>query len=295
MGRDYNMDEYIKCNLMEARGPDWGNLSKAKIRRLIKEIHEGTNLMGQPPEMYGFVGTRLEGTMSSSEIVGGYFAVQYTGKEFIYDKKKNLAVIDVAPFARMFFMFFARSGLCLLQNTRFTGIPLTYTDAKARFHFALNRVFKTCRIGELDKLVFARTERTNSDFTAQMNRSMRVSRVKVANPSRRSVSSRIKYYNPRVDRNEIIRLSHQHDYEYLESIELEVKEDADVRDLHLQDVMQTGQTEEMDYYTRGEKKVTLRRKIINNFTFKVDMEAKELPQEQFTSALRQMREAGALA
>jgi len=289
------MDEYIHCNLMEARGPIWKNLSKAKVRKLIKEIHEGTNLMGQPPDMYGFVGTRLERNLSSSEIVGGYFAVQYAGKEFIYDKKKNLDVIDVAPFARMFFVFFARSGLCLLQNTRFTGIPLTYTEAKLRFQFALNRVFEKCKIGELEKLVFARTERTNSDFKAHMRRSTRVSRVKVANPARRSVSRRIKYYNPRVDRNEIIRLSHQHDYDYLESIELEVKENADIRDLHLKDVMQTGQTEEMDYYTRGEKKVTLRRKIINKFTFNVDMDAEELLQEQFTSVLQQMRESGTLA
>ncbi|MDD1696592.1 MAG: hypothetical protein LUQ54_06815 [Methanoregula sp.] len=288
------MDDYIQCDLMDARGPAWEEHSTAQINKLVKLIHADMSLIGTEPNMYGFVGTRTEKKVGASEIVGGYFAVQYADKEFLYDKKKKLNIIPITPFARMFFVFFARSGKCLLQNTRFTGIPLTYTIAKSRFQLALNQAFNTCEMGKLSSLAFARTERSNSAFTAQLKRSLRISRVKIATPSTRRLPGNIKYYNPKVERNEIIRLSHEHDYQYLKSIEFEVKDDADIRNLHIKDAMRSGQTEEMDFYTKDEEKITLRRKVINKFIFKVDMEAEELPQKQFTSVLQEIRQAGAV-
>jgi hypothetical protein len=287
------MEEFIKCDFIEARGPAWGDHTAAQTRQLIKKIHEGRDLHGWEPKMYGFVGTRKIKDSMVGDIVGGYFAVQYADKAFQYDKKKKLVVVRVKPFARMFFLFFAKTGKCLLQNTRFDGLPLTYSEAKTNFHLALNRYFQECKMDKLISLAFVRTELLDSQFRKMMRQSTRVSRIKVASPSSRSIPQKQIYYNPQVDRNEIIRQSHQHDYAHLKRIELEVKDNADIRDLHLVDMMHSGTTEEMDVI-RGDEKITLRRKVINKFTFNIDMEAEELPKDQFETVIQQLRQSGAL-
>jgi hypothetical protein len=96
------MADKIHCDLLEIYGPDWDSVTAQQIECLVATIHTENELLGQEPEMYGFVGTQ-----SVNSIVGGFFAIQYEDEEFHYDKQKRLGIRYSAPFARLFFVLFA--------------------------------------------------------------------------------------------------------------------------------------------------------------------------------------------
>lgn len=285
--------EYVQCDLMLASGPNWSKCKPGQLKKLAKNIHESGELLGDEPNLYGFVGTRLRNDLRLGPIVGGYFAVQYNDDEFHYNKNKKLRKIHIYPFARMFFMFFARSGKCLLQNTRFVGLPLTYSEAKADFHIALNNVFEKSGLDKLSMLTFSRDETPAKYFRREYKKSSRVTRLKVTDPAKNRLPKDYIYYNPQIERNKIIRESHLRDYSHLKRIELEVKEDQDLKGMHFGDLMYSEELQEMDYQI-GDEKFTLRRNALRKFTFQVDMEAEQLPQKQFQEVINEIRQAAAV-
>lgn len=61
----------IHCNFLEVVGPDWSSLDQDSIQCILDQIRS-MELLGEEPELRGFVGTQ-----QIDNITGGFFAIQY--------------------------------------------------------------------------------------------------------------------------------------------------------------------------------------------------------------------------
>jgi len=277
------MEEKIHCDLMEVFGPDWAYLSPDQIECLANTIHSSEQLFGDEPDMYGFVGTRRMGT-----IVGGYFAIQYFDQEINYTKNKELNIRPRHPFKKIFFTLFTQSGKLLLQNTKFVGIPLTMYMALTKFRSALNQVFESCKIDRTFNIAIAPEETEEADFLNEFERSTRVIRIEVEYPTAGGIPDDFVYYNPQVERNDIIRNSHRHDYAHLKKVNLEATESGDIKRTHLRDLIYAGKPQEMHYYV-GMDSFTLRKNVKRKFEFHIDMNSEQLSELQLQAVVEMLR------
>jgi hypothetical protein len=145
----------------------------------------------------------------------------------------------------------------------------------------------------LDLLTIAREETPAENFRIAYQQSTRVSRFKAVNPRAYALPDNYIYYNPEKERNGIIRESHLHDYEHIEKIELEAKAGSSLKHIHMSDMVQTAEVQEMDY-SIGNEEFELRKEIKRKFTFQIDMEAELLPQEDFLTVIKTLRQSGAV-
>lgn len=277
------MTEKIHCDLMEVYGPDWASLTPKQVECLVNAIHSSQELFGDEPELYGFVGTRRMGN-----IVGGYFAIQYHDEEYHYTKDKELNIKKSNPFARIFFVFFAKPGKLLLQNTKFVGIPLTMEMAHAKFRKALDVTLRSCGISQTFNIAIAPEKTGDADFLSEFKRSTRVVRLKIENPTDSGIPVDFVYYNPQIDRNAIIRDSHRHDYPHLKRVDLEATTNGDLKKVHLRDLIYAGRPTEMQYFVKTEE-FTLRREARRKFEFYIDMGSEQLPDENLHIVVETLR------
>lgn len=283
------MADKIHCDLMEIFGPDWENITPDQSECLVSTIHNMTELFGNSPSLFGFVGTERIGN-----VVGGYFAIQYEEEEFHYDKQKKLEIRHNNPFARLFFLLFAETGKLLLQQTKFVGIPtLNMTIAQRLFREALDGVLTNCGLRRTIDIYTAPQKHQDEDFIKEFERSTRVSRLEVTNPNASRIPDDFTYYNPQRDRNEIIRDSHKHDYPELKKVNLEAKTNGDLRKIHARDIIYAAQPQSMTYYIDQEEFV-MKREVTHKFEFRVDMKAARLPVNTIRDIIRFLRRERAL-
>jgi hypothetical protein len=267
---------------LEIYGPDWLQLTDGQVECLVKTIHT-TELFGESPDMYGFVGTQR-----IDHIVGGYLALQYEKDDIYYNKRKELSTEHTTPFERVFFMFFAKTGKILFQNTKFVGLPLNMHMALTRLRYALDQVLAKCGMSKIVDIYTAPDTTPEQDFAAEFERSSRVVRLVVTNIVPGKVPEDFVYYNPQRDRNAIIRQSHQHDYTHLKKVDLEAKSDGDLKQTHLRDLIPAARLDTMVYYV-GEEEFIMRREAPSKFEFSVDMEAEQLPKAQMQDIVEMLR------
>jgi hypothetical protein len=278
------MKEKIHCDLLDLFGPDWANLDKSKINLITDRIHTFSQLLGEEPNLYGFVGTRK----INNNIVGGYFAIQYSEEEFHYDKHKHLLKIQNTPFERILFVLFSGKGKVLLQNSKFTGIELTMPIALNLFKDALNHILKKNKMYPITNIDLAPEEVTKEEFINIFTQSNRVYKICVMNPEGRNIPEEFVYYNPQKERNSIIKESHSHDYPNIKKIDLEATDSGDLKQIHLRDVIFAGNPHTMSYST-DEGNFTLRRSIKRKFEFYVDMDSEQISEEELFTILEMLK------
>jgi len=274
----------IHCDLREIYGPEWTSLSDDQIKCIANRIHKSEELFGGEPQLFGFVGTRKIG----DDIVGGYFAIQYSDEEFHYTKNKKLNKKHNNPFERVFFILLSRSGKVLLQNTKFVGIPLNMHIALRLFQEALNRILESCNVKQIYSLVLEPEKTKEADFLHEFERSTRVVELDISYPTADNIPEEFVYYNPQTERNEIIRDSHRHDYPHLKKIDLEALEGGDLKQTHLRDLIHAGEPQKMHYYI-GIDEFTLRKDVKQKFEIRVDMEAEQISEENLLSVIKILR------
>lgn len=277
------MAEKIHCDLMEVFGPDWASLAQEKIDCIANSVHSSKQLFGNEPDLYGFVGTRR-----MENIVGGYFVIQYYDEELNYKKNKELEIKHRHPFTRIFFTFFAKSGKLLLQNTKFVGNPLTMPIAHRKFRSALDQVFVSCGVTRTFNMAIAPEETEEADFVREYERSTRIVRIEVDYPTADGIPDDFVYYNPQIERNEIIKNSHRHDYPHLKKVDLEATDGGDLKQTHLRDIVYAGKPQLMRYYV-GLDSFTLRKDVKRKFEFHIDMDTEQLKEEQLLSVVEMLR------
>jgi hypothetical protein len=279
----------VHCDLLALYGPDWGNLPREKVLRFVEQVHTYPSLLGQEPELYGFVGTRRIG----DDMVAGYFAIQYETEELLYKRDKKLNTEMRNPFARLFFVLFAGTGKVLLQNSKFSGIPLTMHRALRFFKNSIDYFLQTSEIGKTFNIDLAQEEASAGDFVREFERSMRVVKLEVRDPNGEQIPQDFVYYNPQKERNSIIRGSHIHDYPNFKKVDLEATDDGDIKKTHLGDLIYAGgHPQYMEYYVKVEEHLegrVLRKSTLRKFHVYVDMEAEVIPEESAMAAIELLR------
>lgn len=278
------MSEKIHCDLLALYGPNWEELDREKILRFAEGVHTLPRLFGTEPEYYGFVGTRR----ISDDIVAGYFAIQYTTDEFLYNRNKKLSIETHVPFARLFFILFARTGKVLLQNSKFSGISLTMPRALGLFKLSIDHILITNGITKTFNIDLAPDEATDADFVQEFERSTRVIKLEIRYPNGEQIPEEFVYYNPQKERNSIIRGSHMHDYPNLKKVDLEATDDGDLKKTHMRDLIYVGRPQLMRYFVDIEE-FTLRKSTRRKFEMYVDMDAEIVPEEYVNTAIAMLR------
>jgi hypothetical protein len=282
------MKEKIHCDLLELFGPNWKEFTSDNINRIAGKIHKQSQLFGEEPNLYGFVGTRRD-----NNIVGGYFAIQYSEEEFHYDKHKNLSKIQNHPFVRMLFVLFISSGKVLLQNTKFSRMDLTMPMALNLFKEALNSILIDCKLYPVTNIELAPEEVTKEDFITAFQKSDRVTKLIVFYPDGTNIPIDYIYYNPQKERNEIIRDSHTHDYANLKKVDLEASELGDVKKTHLRDIILAGKPQIMNYFINMES-FTLRQYVRRKYEFYIDKESDQISEQELSSLIEMLRKERAV-
>ena len=279
------MLEKVYCDLLALYGPDWKDLPKEKVFHFAEGVHTYPNLFGQEPELYGFVGTRR----ITEEIVAGYFAIQYETEELLYKRNKKLNTETRAPFARLFFVLFASTGKVLLQNSKFSGIPLTMHRALNFFKLSIDYFLTTSEITKTFNIDLVPYEASDADFVREFETSTRVIKLEIRRPKGDQIPEDFVYYNPQVERNRIIRGSHIHDYPNFKKVDLEATDDGDIKKTHMRDLIYAGgHPEFMRYYVGIEERI-LRKSTLRKFHLYVDMDAETVPEEHALQAVEMLR------
>jgi hypothetical protein len=278
------MAEKIHCDLLALYGPNWAEIQPEKILCIAESVHTLPKLLGNENELYGFVGTRR----ISEDIVAGYFAIQYANEEFLYSRNKELNIEEREPFARLFFILFAKSGKVLLQNSKFAGIPLTMPGALNVFKKAIDHILITCGVSKTFNIDLAPENDTDADFVKEFERSTRVTKLEINYPNGEQIPDGFVYYNPQKERNSIIRDSHIHDYPNLKKVDLEATDDGDLRKTHLRDLVYVGSPILMKYSVDFEE-FTLRKAGRRKFEITVDMDAVQVPEDHVVTAIALLR------
>lgn len=283
------MTEKIHCDLLALYGPNWAELPREKVIKIAEAVHLFPHMLGEAPEFYGFVGTRRVG----EDIVGGYFAVQYMSEEFFYNREKELEIEKNAPFARIFFVLFAKFGKVLLQNSKFPGKQLNMIRARSLFKNAIDHTLLLSGVPRTFNIALGPEEATDADFVEAFNRSTRVVAMEVTYPDGQNIPSEYVYYNPQKERNAIIRESHVHDYPQLKKVDLEATDSGDLKKTHLRDLVLAGHPQVMRYYVDIQPLV-LRRALRSKFEMHVDMDAEHVQEEHILLAIEMLKEEQAL-
>ncbi len=278
----------IHCDLWEIFGPDWANLPDEQIEALANAVNT-MELLGDEPNRRGFVGTRRNNTM-----VGGYFAVQHVEQELHYIDRDQLERKDTQPFQRLFFVFIPRTGKLLLQNPKFVNISLKIEKCRALFREALDIEFGRVGVGKLIDFTAPPKETPPQDFILEFEQSDRVIRLQADYPDPNRIPEEFVYYNPQVERNMIIRASHQNDYKNFKRVDIEATPSGDLRQTHIaKDLVKAGIVQLLAYIRNNVEK-TLRRETRRNFEFRVDMDADYLPVEDLEAVIELLRKEGAI-
>lgn len=280
----------VYCRLLEIKGPQWEKID-SQITQCLTRTISNMELIGRSPELRGFVGTRRIGTA-----VGGFFTVQYEKDEIHYDKTKSYEIKHHELFDRVFFAFFPKAKKVLLQHRQLADSPLNMQTINRLFTLALAEVFRRCnKVGPVISLDEEETVIPTAQFVDQFRKSTRVSRVVVFSPNPEEIPEGFDYYNPQRQRNEIIRGSHIHDYRQLEQLDLQAREDGDIKDLHMRDLMEVSTIVQMEYFLEGEEhKRELKRKMPTRFSFSIRMDAPELSEEELQRVIDSLDRVGAL-
>ena len=278
------MAEKIHCDLLALYGPDWAEIQQEKVLCFADNVDTAPSLFGTEPELYGFVGTRR----ISEDIVAGYFVIQYLNEEYSYNRNKKLSIENRAPFARLFFILFAKSGKVLLQNSKFAGILLTMPRALRLFKKSIDHVLISCGIIKTYNIDLAPEDATDAEFVHEFERSTRVIKLEIKYPNGEQIPEGFVYYNPQKERNSIIRGSHIHDYPNLKKLDLEATDDGDIKQTHMRDLIYVSQPQLMRYFVEHEE-FTLRKSTRRKFEMTVDMDAETVPEEYVRTAIEMLR------
>jgi hypothetical protein len=278
------MIEKVHCDLLALYGPDWENVPREKVLSFAEQVHGYPSLFGTEPELYGFVGTRR----INEDVVAGYFAMQYSTEEFLYSRTKELNTQTRVPFARLFFVLFARTGKVLLQNSKFSGIPLSMTRALRLFKLSIDHILMSSGITKTFSIDFVPDEETNENFIREFERSTRVIKLEIRYPIGEQIPEDFVYYNPQKDRNSIIRKSHIHDYQHFKKVDIDATNDGDIKETHMRDLIYAGRPQFMRYFVDLEE-FTLRKSTLRKFHTYVDMDAEIVPEEHALAAIEMLR------
>ena len=160
--------------------------------------------------------------------------------------------------------------------------------AQTKFRSAINQVFESCGIGRAFNIAIAPEETEEADFLREFERSTRIIRIEVEYPTSDGIPNDFVYYNPQVERNDIIRNSHRHDYPHLKKVDLEATDGGDLKQTHLRDLIYAGKPQEMHYYV-GLDSFTLRKDVKRKFEFHIDMNSAQLSEGQLQAVVEMLR------
>ena len=114
------------------------------------------------------------------------------------------------------------------------------------------------------------------------------------NPRADRIPEGFKYYNPEVDRNEIIRESHQHDYPNFRKIDIQAYDTSDLKNAHTaRDLVDVGTLVLMSY-TAQDGEHTLKRRFAVSFEMYVDVDAHQLGHKTLGEIVQKLRRDYAL-
>jgi hypothetical protein len=275
----------IHCEYYEVIGVNWNSLDQERRRRIIKAI-ENSPLLGSHPDTYGFVGVS-----SRDNAVGGFFALQYEAELLHYDRQKKLSKDTDFPFERVFFVLFVDSGKVVIQNRVFVNLPLNMDRVLYRFTKALSEIFKISEVGyALNLNRVSEVYNPPELFQQEFRRSTRVINLTVEYPNGERIRANFVYYNPKVERNAIIRDSHMNDYANFRRVDLEAEPVVgDIKKTHIgRDLIEIGKPVKMKYEDDGEQRV-LRDKIPAKFEIYVDTDAERIDPDVLAMILMYLR------
>lgn len=273
----------IHCDFFEIVGLDWNSVDDVKARQIVQTI-ESMEFLGKEPDLNGFVGTATLDT-----IIGGFFALQYEAELLHYDTQKNLQRAKDLTYERLFFILFGKTGKVVLQNRKFVDLPLNMEWASRRFIDALSEAFKRSQVNILLTLYSPEAEVSPEVFQSEFKKSDRVHRLRVESPDPSKISAEFVYYNPQIDRNSIIRESHQHDYPNFHRVDLEAHSGQDLKGTHIaRDLIESASPVLMRYHSAGEEH-TLRRSMPKKFEIYVDVDVEVLTTEMLQTAVQTLR------
>lgn len=278
----------IHCGYYEVFGPNWNSASGEKAQKIISTL-DGLELLGEEPNMFGFVGT---GKCESA--IGGFLAIQYPAELRQYDKQKHLNLRNDKLFERVFFILFAKTGKLILQHKKFTDIPISFDLVSNLIKDALTEVFSRAKFGYVLSINSPEENINGKEtFETVFRSSERVERLRISSPNPNEIPTDINYYNPNFEKNPIIRESHQHDYPNFETVDLEASEQGNLKNTHLaKDLIHAGTPLLMKYSTNNEYRV-LKRVIPTKFELYVDVNSEFITTDTLISIIEMLeREYG---
>ena len=261
----------IHCGFYEIFGPNWEKVDSERALQIMS-LMEKPEMMGEELSLFGFVGTSR-----ADNAIGGFFAIQYQNALRHYDKVKRLDIKNDAPFERLFFIFFPQSGKLILQNKKFIGLPVSMEAVINRLTKAFAEVLSTSKVGYVLSINYPSHEDVPKEvFIQAFIRSERVDRLRISRPKSSEIPENMVYFNPQFDKNQVIRESHQHDYDNFEAIDIEASDNGDIKSTHIgKDLIRAGTPTLMKFVENNEEKV-LQRSIVSKFELYVDVNAETI-------------------
>lgn len=286
------MIETIHCDLMDINGVNWDSVDEEKISCIIEAIHS-MELISNKNELFGFVGTTdVDG------VVGGFFVIQFPTEFLTYGRDKTARKAKTIPAERVFFVLFPSHGRVLLQNRRFQILPINMEVVLAKFKETLARVLLECRVGPVVSLIPTSVPITRRELLEAYDSSTDVMHLHVPYPNPRQIPEDFPYYNPRRERNEIIRDSRYNDYPKLSEIDIVARKDHDLRETHLgQDLVHAVRERSdfaMTYRDRNGERQVLRRLTKAKFEFSLDVDSEEVSEDTLVRVMEILRQEAAL-
>lgn len=274
----------IHCDYLEIFGVDWENISDSMSSTLITTISE-MELLGIEKDQYGFVSTTKIDT-----IIGGFFAIQYKAELLFIDDNKHQEQNTIFPFERLFFILFAHSGKLILQNRKFADISLNMNFAKEKILEAITVALKRSRIGYALNLNHPPEKEISPEvFQSEFIESDSVQQIEILAPDPQKIPEGFVYYNPQIDRNAIIRQSHQHDYANFKKVNIEARKIGDLKKTHIaKDLIEAGIPERMKFVSKGKSR-TLNRQIPKKVEIYVDIDTDTIDLESLNKIIESLR------
>jgi hypothetical protein len=278
---------------LDISGVEWSNVSPEQIDCILRTVNS-LELIGDENDLYGFVGTTY-----LKDVVGGFFMIQFPTELLSYTLDKVANRETTKPAERVFFALLPKYGKILLQNRHFEVLPISMDAVHRRLQDALSRVLKGCKVGIVISLSPTTSLIGKTQLLEFYRGSRRVSRIKVHNPNVKTIPKDLDYYNPRRERNEIIRDSRTIDYPKLKSLDIKAKDYEDLRDTHLgKDLIYTVTDSDpfiMEFDDQKEKRRIVRRTAKRTpLEFHIDVSTDQVSQQTLMQVIEILEREAAL-
>jgi hypothetical protein len=192
------MDRPIPFRVYFIRGPDWAGLDPTALQAIASAI-SASPLYGKQPNRFGF--TKIKSL--TGQWVFGYFTQEFETERHKYDQEKQELPYTDQPFEDSIIILLLDQGIALIQSRRFRDETISMTDVTDHFSSALGTILGGLKLPyygldpylvRYDKAAFIR-----------LFQESQVVNVAVDSLLERSVPEDFVFFNPEVERNQIVR------------------------------------------------------------------------------------------